>query len=334
MLTLNNNKIEIANAWNELTAGEFSEIAAHIWRYCHDEIDLTDFRLLVLKTLTGYKPKRYLFKQSEEKKAQINSNLVILSELITFILKPVYDEEEVFDILSEGLQKRLKTHFPHEIYEPEYQAELANVKGLLHCRADINFSLGINPLPSIKVGKSVFVGPVFEVDKYGILKTDLCAGEYFDASGFFSLFEQTGDVSLLADMAGVLYRPNRNHYNSFEAQQHAALFKQTKAIDLIGVWLLFKSWLYYFRNHEHFSLLFSEGMPAQGKIEIAGETLFNLSKDGYGSLSEVTDWRIDDYFSSQLKNIKDAVATLTAMGKKSYEIAKELKIPIEVVSKF
>jgi hypothetical protein len=333
MLELNNGKIKVPDSWAELNSSQFAQVASFIFLYLTGQVDLPMFRLLVFKCLTGYKRSRKRYSKDEQER--INTNLYILSEKITFAIRPEYDQNEVYNLLSPGLQELLKTHFPIEIFDAKYREELDRVISLLVYHAAINYDISFNPLPVIRIGKKVFYGPVFTLDKRRVLSTNLTVGEYFDAREYLVLFEKTNDAAYLDNIVSIFYRPDRNSYNTFEAQQNAKLVAGANVTEKFGVWLLFCSWQYYFTTHPYYSLLFTGNDYTPDKINLgAGESIYNLSTEGYGDLKNVMQMNICDYFNIKIKGLKGSIQSLRDMGKKDYEIAKVMNLPVSVVSKF
>jgi hypothetical protein len=88
MITVKNYKgktFTIPNAWEELTPPQYVSVAQLLMRLTGREINLYDFRFALLRELTGFHAtgKKY----SEPEVERICSNLIFLSEKITFALR-------------------------------------------------------------------------------------------------------------------------------------------------------------------------------------------------------------------------------------------------------
>ena len=325
---------ELPTSWSELDSEQFVRIAAVLFDN-RAENKIKELRLLCLQAITGYERSNQTF--TEDMAEQINCNLYILSQCIRFPFKMVFKNPDLISNLSDELQKAVKDYFLFEIYEPELQAELKKYGGLLEYGIELNPNLTSNLLPSITIDGITYNGPRFGINEDGVLDTDLLAGEWIDANDYMNFMAQSRKEKYLANVAACLYRQDRKNYSTSDAQERAEIFAKARPEELKAVWLLVKSMQEYFFNDLNFNVLYSKrekGLQSN-KIEVGSSNiLYQLSKDGYGSLSEVANMLVTDFLSIQLKNISDAISALRSMGKNPSDIAKAYKMDINTVLKF
>ena len=318
-------KLNIPTSWEELTRLQFADISEILFNASSSKEPAQVTRLRILEALTGSR-----LVASSSKRAGCMQKV---AEYTRFIFK-VSVNEDIAAVLSPDFRDALKWCLPEEIQDKRWLEELDNVINLLQPSLDFNFAINKNLLTEIFINRQPYFGPDFTVDKFGILKTDITTGEYFDALEFLRVLGKTGDLSYLVNIAGCLYRTDRTKYNTFDAQQRAVIFKPASPKYLKAVWFMLLSWQHYFIHHPVFGILFSRDEGNDNKINIGSSSLiYGLSKEGYGSLNEVSLMHIDDFFAIQVKNIRDSVNSLRALKKNDAEIAKELKLPISIVLK-
>lgn len=327
--------VKIADSWSDLLPEQYIEIVRLIHLFIATKISLMHFRLYVLQALSGYKrsKKRYKLEQIET----INSNLAILAGMLTFPVRPRYTNPEYLEVLSEGLRQKLKIYFPEEIYEAEYINELLMVKDKLKYEPRVNLDFRCNPLQYITFKKSKLSGPVFNIDKNGVVQTDMIALEFVDASQFADLYYQTKDENYLNNLISVLYRKNRKEYSTHEAQIKAEKLTNLPFYTKFGVLLFFQSVVYYLSKHSQFGILYdrpSETENKQPKLDLGvGNVMAQLTKDGFGTRYEIEHLPLGDYFLLLLKQIVDAVTSMRDAKIKDFDIAKKLHITLQTVQK-
>jgi len=181
MIKLNNAKevVEIPDKWSELTPDQFIKVIILYNEMISGECNVLEFRLKLLKMLSGYQRGKARF--DEETAENIDSNLLILSQMLTLALKPVYTDPEVMGIFSEELQEFLTTNFPFDATAIHHLQQLAVVGDRLKWYPSLDLNFGINPMPHVTTGKHIRFGPVFDVDSCGIISTDMIVDEYIDA---------------------------------------------------------------------------------------------------------------------------------------------------------
>jgi hypothetical protein len=326
----NNRTVEIPSFWEELTAGQYIATVDLLQKLMEKQMPLMDFRLKLLQVLAGYQPSRRYNTHRE----RINENLYLVSELIQFPLKPVYENPDILSVLSPELQALLEFHFPHDITDPKWEGELRMIRGRIRYAASVNFSMKSNPLPFFEYHHTKFLGPAFNIDSLGIVETDLKAMEYIDASEYYQLFQKTRMRRYLDRLVSTIYRVDRERYKTFECQQKAVLLAAMDESVKHAVLFFFQNIQEFLANHPVYKYLFQKVESNSGKISLGMvTTVYNLSKEGYGTKQQVSEMGLEDYLNMLLKTIMDSIRSLKAQKKPDHDIASELNIPSELIYK-
>ena len=335
MLKINNDKkqIQIPDCWEDLSQSEFVKTCELLGLLLSGQISIDVFRLMLLRKLTGYKRSKH-FTLSAEEKENIDANLTILSNMLTFPTKPHYDRPELLETLSPDLQQFLKKAFPDEIENTEQIEELYNMREKPKCRPVVDFKIKRNILGNIKARNTELQGVYFDIHGYDIT-TDLTAEEFVDANDFLQQFEKTKEEKYLNEFCSVLYRNNRPDYDTTKVRQAAVQFKYVRTHYKTAIMFLFQNIIEFFATHPAFSIFFKkkEG-ENDGTISLGlADSIYNMSIDGYGSRQEVGQMNVTDYFNIMLKKLKDTVAQLRASKMDELKICQALNIDSDVLNR-
>lgn len=323
-------EIQIPDRWEELTPDQYLSVAGLLFDFFEKKLNLYDFKIELLKKLTNYKRSKKKF--SIDTQEQINNNLWLLADQLSFPVKPVYKNLELIDVLDPRLQKRLQKKFPFEIYDPEFMPELEMVMTRLDYSPVVNFNMKKNLLPSFKYNKTIYQGPVFNIDRNLVVETDMTTLEFIDSYTYFRLFVKNGDEKYLRNLVSVLYRPDRSKYSTFDTQKRSDSLIGIDPGVLQAVFLFFENLKEYLVHLSPYKLIFSGTETDKKKISLGiSDTLYGLCKAGYGSKDEISNMGLNDYLNLLLKQIIDAIESLRQMKKKDTEIAMELKLPVEII---
>lgn len=310
----------IETCWEELSPEKFCNVAAVLLNSMKEPVQ--QVRLKILHVLTD--------KQFTNERAGCKQKLAELTHWIF----DVSMNADILNILSPGLCDVLLYCLPEEVDANNLIPELEQVYSLLQPTLKINLKINRNLVPFIAINGKKYYGPVFNIDKNGVVETDLTAGEFLDATEYLNLFAQTGDVKYMETVTACLFRADRSKYSTFAAQKQSSLFKNNAALP--AIWMMFVSWQHYFSTHPVFGILFSQTDDTSivKKISLGSyELIYSFAKDGYGSIDSLTSMMVIDFFSLQVKAIKDAVNQYRSMEKKDGEISKMLKIPFDTIIK-
>jgi len=319
--------IHIPDRWDELTQPQAIETVLLLEGYFKGEYNLTEFRLKLLKKLTGYHPDKK--KYNPEAWDQITFNLFTLSELLTFPLKPLYHNPELLEVLPEALQTKLQTTLPCDISDPNELQQMQTITSLLKWEAQINLHICKNIMPDI----NGIPGTVFDIDEHGVVTTDMIAAEYVDAYEFFNLYRQTRAVKYLDAFISSLYRRNRGCYSTYLTQKNAALFTNVPVHVKNVAYLWFQSFLEYLYERSQFTWLFNRTKSTEESFSMGmGASIYQLASAGYGTKTEVELYPLQDYLSIQLKELTDAIKSMKDMDMKMNEIEKKTGLSADIIA--
>lgn len=334
--------LSIPNAWGDLSEEQYLDVISLIYLEPvknNSSMEMLEFRLKLLQILTDYK--RSSKKYSPEDQEDINNLLSILATKISFVHRPYYADDELFEVMSDELGSALKNNFPYDLMGGAFDAEILQFHDLLHFSPAIHYNMKQNPLPILTLGKRFgrdvkIQGPIFNTDALGVAITNITAGEYVDAQEFYGLYNATKELRYLQMLSFVFYRNYPGTYDAAKSQQqlNQPLFAKTDPRFYLGFYHFFQNIQEYFFLHPVYGILYvrKEDKKETSKIRIgASESIYNASANGYGDVAKIKEYNLTDYMNLMVKDIKDGVARLRAYKKKDIEIANSLNIPLETI---
>lgn len=332
MITIENT-IQLPDCWEDLTPAQVSETLRYSFDYLGGKFDLYTYRFMLLQLYTGYERSKTKFTADEAE--TINSNLFFLASKLRFTLRPVYKNGQYLKVLTPELQQKLQTVFPFELTEPNELAQIEMVYSKLEFYPALNLNFKANPLPVIKTGKTNLQGAVFSIDKHGDVHTNISAAMFCDAYDYYSYYNKLNEPEYLNYLVAILYRPAGYNYSMFGARLRAS--DQIKNVDPISkrvVYSWFQGIMEWLFAHPVYGMLFSGGgNTGSQKINMGmSEILFSLSKEGYGSPTELENEDVMKFLARQIKRLKDMVAELRGMELNAAKIAEKTKLPIETIN--
>lgn len=333
----------VENCWEELSPDQFIKTVALTNRFFADGFNIDEFRLQLLQILTGYvrTKKRATRNPKPETIETINENLFLISEQLTFPIRPKCEPDEVLEFFSPELRELLKTRFPWEIYEPEMVAQLNMMAKRLKVEYDLNVNLGKNPIPYIRIGETLLKGPVFNTSD-GDLDTDMKTGMYLDAQEYFTAYTETRKEKYLDLMIMALYFPVDDDIDprhcELRGTKQEAIPDFTDPATKEAILLIFMYIQQMLVTDQVFSILFCTDttcrVPTTNKLSLGpDEAIGQLIEAGYGTHESILNLDIRTFFNFQILMIKKNVNLLRSYDKKPGEIARELNLPIETIQK-
>lgn len=331
-------KVSIPNQWEDLTPAQYLQVINLIYSYPLTDtgaLSMGEFRLLLLELLSGYKRSRK--KYSPEDQEDINNMLSILSEKLTFVYKPWYKDQEIFNVMSEETAEALQNQFPYDLMGTDHEEEILRLIDMIKFIPVLNYNMKSNPLPELKIKRRFLApkklkGPVFNIDKYGSGVTNITAGEYVDAQDYYNMFNQTNDVKYLLNLLQVFYR---DYSGPYDATKSALMDLSQYEGFALGFFHFFQNIQEYFHTHPVYELLYLKSSSnSNPKISLGqSESLYNASAKGYGDIEKVKQMNLVDYMNTLIKDIKDGVSKMRAYKIKDFQIAKDLELPLSVIKK-
>lgn len=337
MITLRNGHktFNLKDSWRELNTSEAAE-CVRLYKFLESgTIDFETFRINILKYLSGYRRPNAFIRVWRSLRGKvyhaenINSNLFLLSEMIRFPLRPVYDPE-ILEIFTEDLREELQTKFPWEIDDPQQVAQMQMAGESLKVQFTLNYDFGKNLVPEIVVGKQTLKGPLFTVDDYGELVTDLRVNEFIDADEYLKLYRKTNKPEHLNAFMAMLYRVDRGTYNTAINQVNATVFNNVSEPVKQTVIEVFTWIKRFFFNHPMYGMLFNT--QESEKLTTGWDALVSgLSNEGEGSQNEINTWLITQFFNALFNQLKKQVAQMRAAEMDDGKISRKLNMIPEQV---
>lgn len=324
--------LRIPDCWEDLTPQQYIDVIALAEAAVSGNYPIMTFRLLLLQNLTGYE--RSKKRMNPEYAETINSNLIILANMLKFPLKPHYTNEEYLEVLSIEVQELVRENFIYDLVEAWYQPEINLIRERISFVPQIRLNMKTNPLPQIRTGKKIYHGPHIRVDSNGIAETDIVAQEWLDAIEMHDAYEKFKTHDYLAGMVAVLYRPVRANYRSSEVIERRDEFMTVPTSTLRAVIYVVANLFNYILSHPAYSTLFT-GSEQKTKISTGYSVIISaLSREGYGPPSEIQQKNLFEYLDILVDSMSNAIKMLRENKVSDFDISKKLKLPVETVIKF
>lgn len=197
---------------------------------------------------------------------------------------------------------------PVKITDPEAMANLIIIAEQIDFIFDESGKVNINFLaqlvPSIKVKKRRYHG--YEINtQFDTLTCTLTSSQFIDAQNVLR-----GKADKLPLLASILYCPSP--YSSEKAHELADKFRGLNPLVLQAIALNFQALFTYLFTRTHFSLLASEKGGSDIPEISTGmlETMYNLSADGMGSVSDVKQMPVIEFLTILRKKLIESVRAM------------------------
>jgi hypothetical protein len=287
-------KVQIKNQWNELDQTDFLFVSGLLWKVFNNKLSLIDLRLKLFYYFTDFEYKKK--KYTDDEAADIATNIYRISEQITFSYTQSGDEF-IF-----------------------------------------NFDIDRFFILTIDIDTIEMKGLTFNINDNGIISTDMTAEEFVDAYNFYVMFENSKNIGILKYMALIFLRPVVNgkkiEYSSVSCIQNAMALSDIDSSVLFGCYIQFAGLMNFILKRTNYALLFKGDAQQAGKISIGlAETIYSLSKTGYGSKSEIAKLNLFEYLDLLLKETLDYVKELNAMEKTYNEISELTGLSIDQITR-
>lgn len=320
MITVND--IKIPTEWSELTTRQYIFVIEVLKKSFFKDVDPAKIRYELLVALTGYKPskKRFNYEDSEE----IKSNLVIISDQIRFPFQYDYAEKSKLADLSHDAQTFLKKHLPSECHIPDLSIEI-NSHLPLTPSVKLDTRWIRNPLPDFVFAGHKYYGPQINIDKFGILETDITAGKWVDVLSYYNAFIETKYDLYLNKIASLLYATKKGESLPDNPPPYA----------VITSYMLVENLLEYIVNISAYSILYNRSKTdSDNKITLGVEgVIFDLAKSGYGSVEELRQRNLVSFLNMQIDKLKSFIEECRSYKLKDTEIHSKYNIPWEALKK-
>lgn len=327
------NTIELPDCWEDLTQQQVAETVFYSFAYLSGKMNLYTYRFILLQLYTGYK--RGKKKVTPDEAESINENLYNLASCIKFPIKPVYENPALLDVLTPELRQKLQTVFPFELTEPNELSQINMIFDMLKYRSVLNLNFKRNPVPRVQVLKQKLNGAVFNIDTNGDVQTNITAAMFTDAYHYYNLYNSLKEQQYLNILIAILYQPFECNYSLFDAQTRANGVKHLPYNTKQTVFYWFQGVMEWLFAHPVYGILFNNNSPRKGanKINLGmGEIIFSLSKDGYGTTTDIENTDLLKFLALQIKRLKDVVHELKAADIAINKISQKTGLSVETIN--
>lgn len=311
-IAVKGHEYEIPNSWEALSPAAWLRFVENYLKVEGGQLSVGELRIRLLCDLMGWKWRKI---RDEE----TISNLIVLSERLTFPFRIKYRDETVLQPLSnEQYAVAVRTepeHIDAPWAEPLRRQEW-------HYQADFCFFRQM--MPTVDIDRVKYFG--YKADcHHGALSTSLTALQYIEATEVL----QQADNSRLA---AILYAPEP--YNSNQAHALAQDFGRLSPMELQAIRYGFEALCNFLFTKTPFSLLtkFERNGKAKAVTTTMQDALYDLCRDGMGNSSEVEQLNLLTYLRVLRKKTIDGVRQLHGMKMDIAQIANETGLPPQVIT--
>lgn len=317
---------EFPDKWDELNKEQYLELVDALISYTSGKVNAIGCRVTWFCNMAGIDIKR-----RDNENDLFWENIYRAADLFTFFF-----ELEYFDKTT-GERKSLQ-HFPREIREklrkhtPDTLPDIPEYRwaSKMAYRYVIDAIFAKNLLPEILIGGRSFPGYRFDLSG-NLLTTSLTARDFIDATTAYNEYVANPDPGHLKMLIKSLYFSKVKNPEQYLAQVSDRIS--------FAVLLNFQAILAFLMNKTRYSLIWSrtpkkQDPDADGKLSIGlADSMYMLSKEGYGSVNELSRENLITYLDLLLKNIIDAAKFLHDNNSSLEEIATETGLTINQVKK-
>lgn len=306
---------KIPNRW-ELITNEY-----HYQSLVKDLLLMAEGKLSPAMVRVNYVCRFFGWNYKKIKGEDAYANLALIAEKITFIFRICYpNNDEALEGLDEYTYQLCKRVPPERLTGITIARALA--------RLDYKFSLDLcfckQFIPYLSIDDHHYTGYTIDTS-FRTLSTSMTALQFIEARQLIG----KGD-DLLPLLAAVLYHPYP--YNSESAHKLASEFKHLEKTVLHAISLNFQAFVNYLFTKTEYKLL----TQIQGKTESAIttgalESLYNLSNDGLGDITQVERMGLLQYLTILRKKVIEGVRSLHTAKMELVDIAKETGLPISII---
>lgn len=321
-LYLKRKKYSFPDAWDELKPDQFIGLVTLLHQYEIGEISADQVRQLYFLMVAGLKPRRI---RKTEKAELFAENIVRAARHFRFFFCYEYAKQKSFSKMDPDIREKLRRFDPDELEQvPEVRAAAKMEREI---RIDAVF--GANLIPVLHHAGSIFPGYVFKL-KEDILETTFTAGQYVDAVSVFQDYSKKPSETYLDLLIGILYQ---RKYSSSRAHQLGPVFRNLPAVTRQAILFNFAAVHTFMASRSKYHILFAGSCAKETDVSKASligfhDSIYSLSKAGYGSTSDLEKEHLVTFLDLMLKELRDAAAALKESGAKLPEISRKMKLTV------
>jgi len=305
----------IPNSWEAVTPGVFLQLVDNIYKMSVGEIPPAIIRIRLLCDLMNWNISKF-------KNEEAMSNLLCISEQVTFLFKILYpDDDLALDGLSDEDRALCKRIIPERLQLP-----IGRYLSTLDYQFVLDLCFCQQFIPEVRIGLHKYKS--YSIDtSFSTLTTSLTALQYIEARDLIASGENT-----LPLMAAILYYPGR--YSSEGAHQLADKFRCVPKHILLAISLNFQAFNNFLFTKTDFDVLTKSKIEKPSAIATSAEdALYELSADGLGDNSEIEQMNLLKYLRILRKKLISSVKSLHEMKMDVTEISTKTGLPISTINK-
>ena len=249
------------------------------------------------------------------------ANLALIAEKVSFLFRICYPDN---DAALEGLDAY--TYRLCKMFPPERLTGVTIARAL--ARLDYKFTLNLcfckQFIPYLTVNGCHYTAYTIDTS-FRMITTSMTALQFIEARALVG----KGD-DLLPLMAAILYHPYP--YTSESAHKLAKEFNSLDKDTLQAISLNFQAFVNYLFTKTEYSLLTAAEIRKESAITTGAlESLYNLSADGLGDITQVERMGLLQYLTILRKKVIESVRSLHAAKMELVDIANETGLPYHII---
>ena len=249
------------------------------------------------------------------------ANLALIAEKVTFIFRICYpDNDAALEGLDDYTYRLCKMVPPERIHG----VTIARVLARLDYKFVLNLCFCKQFLPYLTVNGNHYAAYTIDTS-FRTVTTSMTALQFIEARNLIG----KGD-DLLPLMAAILYHPCP--YSSESAHKLANEFKFVDKTVLYAISLNFQAFVNYLFTRTEYSLLTASKAQKESAISTGAlESLYNLSADGLGNITQVERMGLLQYLTILRKKVIESVRSLHTAKMELVDIANETGLPYNII---
>ena len=320
---LGENEYTYPDAWYELNQEQYLALVAVLIDYSEGTYTAEQARAVWFCIIAGIDPNVVLH---PTRSAMISENIYRAAREFTFFFKIEY--AKTINHLSIESQKLLRKRQPQELPQTP---EIRWAKKL-KCKYVPDSVFAAQLIPQIIVDKETFQGYKLVLNGQ-ILSTSITAQQYIDANTIIEEFFNSNDFDLLNKLIAILYFPGI--YEPDRLNEFELIFRNINPVIKQGVLLNFNALTQFLALRTKYGIMWTSIKKEKTPDITIGlnDTIYSLSKLGYGSVDELSRINLMTFLNLSLKNIIDTVNSLHENEVSIIEISNKTGLPVTSIQK-
>lgn len=328
-IKLNKGVLRLPDCWDDLSYKEKIFAFGLLQQVIGGKISASEFRLLMLQKLTGYKPTSELTVLAIKWICYGAALLFVRLYSLLFVKK--YVRSVWLEQWKEQYRPRAKDREQINMNLFLLSEKIDFAFRIEENKIIINNDFKKNPVPYILLPKKWFRWYRGRKFNKGISAfTDITGKEYSDCFDLYVAYHESKDQafrdSCLNQIIAILY-PCTKNYQKNMVSDHAERIAALDPAIKFGILLWFTGIVDYYTSHPVYSILYPKGdKEASDKIGTGMNSIvLMVTQKGYNPKENIS---LNDLFDVQIEMLKNRLAEALASGAKIEEVAKKTGLSI------